>query len=98
MSSATKLCKKTNTIVVPTAKASVAQSEMRHAALRIGRLPVLEDIANSSHGSYQRRLSRAVNFTAQSVNMHVNHVRVGLDSHAPDFIENHRSCYHPACV
>jgi hypothetical protein len=59
---------------------------MRQAALRIGGLPVFEDIANTSHGSNQLLLTRTVYFAAQPIYVNVNHVCVRLNAHAPDFI------------
>jgi hypothetical protein len=75
--------------MVPQANASVAHNEMRQAALRIGVLSVLEDIAHTSHRSNQRMLSYSVYFAAQPVNMHINHIRVRLDAHTPNLIQNH---------
>src|SRR5208337_2976752 len=98
MSPATKLCRKTKTTMVPHAKASVAQSEMRQAALRIAGLPVFEDIAHTSHGPNQRLLPRAVNLAAQPVNMHVNHVGVRLNAHPPHLVQNHRSRDHASRI
>jgi hypothetical protein len=84
--------------MVPQAKASVAQSEMRHAALRMGGLPVVEDIAHSAHGSNQRLLTRCVNLAAQPVYMDVNHIGVRLNAHSPDFIEDHGTGNNPAGI
>src|SRR5579863_1442308 len=75
--------------MVPQAKASVAHSEMRHAALRIGGLSVFEDIAHTSQGSNQRLQSPSIHLAAKAINMHIDHVGIGLDAHSPDLIENH---------
>src|ERR1035438_1311241 len=98
MSLATKRCRKTNTISVPHAKASVAHSEMRHAALCITGLAVFEDIPYSSQRANQRLLLLAVPLPAQPVDMHVNHVRIRLDAHAPYLVQNHGSGHHPSGV
>src|SRR5581483_11958375 len=102
ISLATKRCRKTKTTSVPKAKATVAQQEMRQAALRMGGLPVplpiLEDIAHTSHGPDQRRLSGAIYLTAEPVNMHVDHVCLGLNPHAPHLVENHRARDHAARI
>jgi hypothetical protein len=89
MSAATKLWRKTKTTMVPQAKARVAHSEMRQAALRMGVLPVFEDIAYPAHGSNQRRLSGAVYLAAQTVDVDVDDVGVRLNAHAPHLVEDH---------
>ena len=71
---------------------------MRHAALRMRGLLVCEDIAQTSHGSDYGLLSGAINFAAQSVNMYVNNIRVWLNAHAPDLVENHGTCDHAPCI
>ena len=84
--------------MVPQAKASVAQSEMRHAALRITGLSVIEDIPHASQGSNQWLLPAAIDFAAQTIDMDIDNVRVGLNPHAPDLIENHRAGDDPARI
>jgi hypothetical protein len=77
--------------MVPQAKARVAHSEIRQAALRIGGLPVLEDITYPSHGSNQLLLARAIHLAAQAIDVHIDYIGVGLYAHTPDLIEDHRS-------
>ncbi len=64
----------------------------------MGGLPVFEDIAHTSHGPNQRYLSRAIHLAAQAVDMHVNHIRVRLNAHAPHFIQNHGARHHAARI
>src|ERR1019366_5128631 len=98
MSLATKRCRKTNTISVPHAKASVAHSEMRHAALCITGLAVFEDITHSTERPNHWMLAFAVHLPAQAVNVHIYDVGIGLNAHAPHLLENHRTCYDAPCV
>src|ERR1035437_4889213 len=77
--------------MVPQAKARVAHSEMRQAALRMTGLAVLEDIAHTSQGSNQRLLPLAVDLAAQPVDVNIDDVGIRLNAHAPDLIENHRA-------
>jgi hypothetical protein len=78
--------------MVPQANASVAHRERRHAALRIVGLAVSENITHTSQGSNEGPAPVGVYLPAQAVNMDIHDIGVGLDSHAPDLIENHRSC------
>jgi hypothetical protein len=76
--------------IVPNAKASVAHSEIRQAALRIiAGLPVSENIAHTSHCSNEGPMALNVDLPSQPVNMHVHDIRVRLNSHTPYLIENH---------
>jgi hypothetical protein len=84
--------------MVPKAKARVAQKEIRHAALRNFALPVFEDIAHTSQRSNQRLLSNAIHLSAQAVDVNIHNVRIGMNPHAPDLIENHGAGYNPAGV
>src|ERR1700739_704947 len=88
MSLATKRCRNTNTISVPQAKASVAQSEMRHAALCITVLAFFEDIAPSSQSANQRLLLFPIHLSAQPIDMHIHDVGIRLDAHSPNLVQN----------
>ena len=89
MSLATNLCRKIKTSMVPQANAKVARREMRQAALcKIG-LTVFEDIAHTPQRANQRLLPLAIDLAAQSIDVNIHNVRVWLDAHAPDLIENH---------
>jgi hypothetical protein len=98
MSSAIKLWRKTKTRRVPQANASVAHTEILQAALRMTGLSIFEDIAYTSQGSDQGLVTIAIHLSAQAVDMHVHHVRIRLDTHAPDLVENHGTGNHPAGV
>src|SRR5580658_4867974 len=91
MSFATKRCSMTKTSNVPMANASVAQREIRHAALCMTALAVFEDIANTSQGLDQRITTFCIHLAAQTVNMDINNIRVRLKSHSPHLREKHRS-------
>jgi hypothetical protein len=84
--------------MVPKAKAKVAQNEIRQAALRNLVLPVFEDIAHTSQGSNQRLLSNAIHLSAQAVDVNIHDVRIGMNPHTPDLIENHGAGDHPAGI
>src|SRR4051794_40712206 len=98
MSFATKRSRKIKTTRVPHVNASVAHIEMRHAALRTGGLPVLEDITHSSQGPNQRHLAVAVHLAPKTVDVHVDDIGVRLNAHAPYLIKNHGSRDHPAGI
>ena len=66
---------------------------MRHAALRNGGLSVFKDISHSSHRLDQRLLTGAIHLAAQPVNMNIHYVRVRLDAHSPDLVQDHRTCH-----
>jgi hypothetical protein len=66
----------------------VARSETRHAALRRN-LAVAENIADSTKGFDERRLAFTIDFTPKAVDMNIDNVGIGVDAHAPNFIENH---------
>src|SRR5450631_3559730 len=92
MSSATKRWRNTNTIMVPRANASVAHKEIRQAALRTFGLAIIEDIAHTSQRSNQRLEPFRINFSPQPINVYVHNIRIRYNSHAPNLIENHRTC------
>jgi hypothetical protein len=84
--------------MVPHANARVAHNEMRQAALCMVGLTIFEDIANSSKRPDQRLLSLAIDLTPQSINVDIYDIGIGLDAHAPHFVENHRASHHAARV
>jgi hypothetical protein len=77
---------------VPQANAKLAHREIRQAALRMIGLAVPENISHTSQGSNQRLLSFGVHLAAQAVDVDIDDVCIRLDSHSPNFIENHGSC------
>jgi hypothetical protein len=84
--------------MVPIANASVAQSEMRHAALRMIGLRAFEDISDTSQCLDQRLTADRVDFASQSVNVNIDHVRVWLNPHAPDLLQKHGTSYNSTGV
>src|ERR1039458_786801 len=86
------------TSIVPQAKASVAHSEMCHAADRITGLTVLENIAHTSQRSNQRLLSLAIHLAAQAIDVNIHDVGIRLDAHAPDLVKNHGARDHAAGI
>src|ERR1700722_18392624 len=98
MSFATKRWSMTISSIVPIANASVAQREIRHAALRMTGLAVFEDIANTSQSPNQRLTAFCVHLAAQAVDMHINNIGVRLNSHPPYFGEKHRSSNNSSSV
>src|SRR5665213_774292 len=77
------------TTMVPQAKASVAHIEIRQAALRMIGLAVFENIAHSSQRSNEGSTPIRVYLSAKAVDVYIDDVGIRLDSHTPDFIENH---------
>src|SRR5580692_8331138 len=98
MSPATNWCRNIKTTIVPQANASVAHREIRHAALRMIGLAVFENIAYTSQRSNQGPAPIRIHFPAQTVDVYIHHVGIRLDSHTPNFIEDHRSCDNPARI
>ena len=61
-------------------------------------LAVPENISNTTQGSNAGTLAIRVDLPAQSVDVDVHHIGIRLNSHTPDFIENHRPCDDAACI
>src|ERR1700733_16050445 len=87
-----------NTTMVPQANASVAHIEMRQAALRMIGLAVFENIAHPSQRSNEGSTPIRVYLPAKTVDVHVHNVGIRLDSHTPDFVENHGPRDNAACI
>jgi hypothetical protein len=66
------------------ANAKLAQSDMRHAALRTTRLAVFEDISDTSQRLDERLASLSVNLAAEPIDVNINDIRVGLNAHSPN--------------
>src|SRR5579863_6754037 len=75
--------------MVPQANARVAHREIRHAALRMIGLAVLKNIAHTSQRSNEGSTPIRVYLPAKTVDVYVHDIGVGLDSHAPNFVEDH---------
>jgi hypothetical protein len=71
------------------ANAKLAQSEIRHAALRMIGLAALEDISDTSQCLNERLTSFGVDLAAQTINVNIDHVCVGLKPHPPNFGHKH---------
>jgi hypothetical protein len=65
------------------ANAKVAQSEMRHAALRMIGLAAFDDISDTSQCFDQRFAPFGVNLAAETVDVNIDHIRIGLNTHSP---------------
>src|SRR5580692_160171 len=98
MSPATNWCRNIKTTIVPQANASVAHSEIRHAALRMIGLAVFENIAYTSQRSNQGTAPVRVHLPAQAVDVYIHDIGIRLDSHTPHLVEDHRSCHHTARI
>src|SRR5580704_2885821 len=98
MSPATNWCRKMKTTIVPHANASVAHREIRHAALRMIGLAVFENIAHSSQRSNEGSTPIGVYLPTKTVDVYIHDVGIRLDSHTPDFIEDHGACDNAACI
>jgi hypothetical protein len=77
--------------MVPQANASVAHREIRQAALRIIGLAVPENIAYASQRSNEGSTPIRVYLSAQTIDVDIHNIGIRLNSHTPDFIENHGS-------
>src|ERR1700722_13315465 len=86
------------TPMVPQANASVAQREIRQAALRMIGLAVFENIAHSSQRSNEGSTPFRVYLPAKTVDVYIHNVGIRLDSHTPDFIEDHGACDNAARI
>ena len=84
--------------MVPHANASVAHMEIRQAALRMIGLAVVENITHSSQRSNQGSTPIRVYLPAKTVDVYVHDVGVRLDSHTPDFVEDHGPRDDPARI
>src|ERR1700677_1366736 len=83
---------------VPSANARVVQIESRQAAVVRSVLGMLENIANTPNGVDQRSRRVMVNLTPQTIDMDVDHVGGGIDSHPPDVVQNHGASHHSAFI
>src|ERR1700733_5950555 len=84
--------------MVPIANARVAHREIRHAALCMIGFGAFEDISDTSQCLDQRFTSDRIDLAAQTVNMDIDHVRVRLNPHSPNFLQKHGAGYNSACV
>src|ERR1700722_14018521 len=98
MSPATNWCRNMKTTMVPQANASVAHREIRHAALRMIGLAVPENIAHTSQRSNEGSTPIGVYLPAKTVDVYIDDVGIGLDSHTPDFVEDHGACDNAARI
>src|SRR5581483_383797 len=81
---------------VPKAKASVVQIAMRQAAVQ--RSGAFENIPDSTDGVNQRPNIGRIDLVPQPVNMHVDNISCGIDSHFPDMIEDHGASHDPPFI
>ncbi len=71
---------------------------MRQAAVVREILGMLEHVPNAADGVNQRCASIGVNFVSQAINVDIDHVSCGIDSHTPDVIEDHGTSYNTAGI
>jgi hypothetical protein len=67
-------------------RAPTALSEATSIFDEIGDLPVFEDIPYSSRRANHRLLPLAIDLSAKAINVHIHHVCVWLDAHAPHLV------------
>src|SRR5271154_1049710 len=84
--------------MVPQANARVAHKEICHAALRIFGSAIFEDISDTSQCSYQGLAPLSIYLPAQTVDVNIDNVRIRLNAHPPNLIEDHGPCNNPARV
>jgi hypothetical protein len=75
------------------ANAKLAQREIRHAALRMIGLAAFEDISDTSQSLDQWLTPFGVNFAAKTINVNINHIRIGLNPHSPNLGQQHGTGY-----
>jgi hypothetical protein len=80
------------------ANARLAHSEMRHAALRMIGLAAFENISDTSQCLNQRLAPFGVNLAAETINVNINHIRVGLNPHPPNLGQKHGTGYNSASM
>jgi hypothetical protein len=80
------------------ANATLAQSEIRHAALRMIGLTAFEDISDTSQRLDKRLAPLGVNLAAETINVNINHIRVGLNPHSPNLGQQHGTGYNSASM
>src|SRR5271157_227082 len=77
-------------MAMPTARATVGHTAIRHAA-DLPRILRFENITHTSNGVDQRMLSLLINFLAQAVDLDINHVGGRINAHVPHLIKDHGS-------
>ena len=88
----------TNATKVPKENASVVHKAMRHAAVLRKFSNLLQDVPNTANRVNQRPAIFAVNLAAQTIDMNVHNVGAGVNTHAPNVVQDHRASNNPACV
>src|SRR5208283_2147710 len=83
---------------VPSANARVVQIEIRHAAVALRFLGILEHVANTANCVDQWPRGVVVHLAAQTINMNIHHVGCGINPHSPDVVQNHSASYHPTFI
>src|SRR5580693_2638865 len=86
------------TTMVPQANAKVAHREIRHAALRMIGLAVLENIAHTSQRSNERSTPIRVYLPPKTVYVNIDDIGIRLYPHTPDFIKDHGPGDNAACI
>src|SRR5271165_1270517 len=82
----------------PTAKATAGHAAIRHAAESRRALRFPENITDTSNGVDQRRFSVFIDFLAQAVDLHFNHVGGRINVHVPDLVKDHRTRHHSSGI
>jgi hypothetical protein len=76
----------------------VVQIEIRQEAVVRKFLGMFEDIANAANCVNQRSPGVMIHFAAQTINVNIDDVRRGVNSHLPDMIQNHSPGHDSAFV
>src|SRR5271157_357543 len=87
-----------NATKVPRENASVVHNAMRHAAVLRKSLGLLQNVPNAANRVNQRPAIAAVNLAAQTIDMNIHNVGAGVETHAPNVVQDHRTSNNPACV
>jgi len=72
--------------------------EIRQAALRSIGLAVFENITHTSQRSDKRSTAFRVYLPAETVDVYIHDIGIRLDSHSPDFVEDHGPRDHAARI
>jgi hypothetical protein len=62
---------------------------MRHAALRMIGLAAFEDISDTSQCLDQRLAPFGINLAAETINVNIDYICVGLNPHPPNLGQQH---------
>ena len=87
-----------NATAVPSANAKVVQIEIRQAAVVRRFLGMFENVANTANRMNQRSGRVMIYLATETINVNIDHIGCGVNSHFPDMIQNHGSGHNPPLI